>query len=197
MSNLSKTTNTSQTSFYITDAFYENALNDVAFLSERFVPVSNELKTEIEQVLFEEARLVDELRLEEWLALYSEECLYWIPTVPGGGKPKEEVSIAFDDRRRLEDRVYRLRTGYAYSQLPLSRTRRMLTNIEITEGNNPKEIYVRTNFILYEFRVGEISNFAGWVGYKIVRENDDWKIAFKMVNLIDADQAHNNLTFIL
>lgn len=195
--NVQENINTSQTSFYVTKEFYENILLAVEQFEEDFIPVSPKLTTEIERVLYQEARLVDELRLEEWLSLYSKECLYWVPTIPGGGNPKKEVSIAFDDRRRLEDRVYRIRTGYAYSQLPLSRTRRMLTNIEVKEGSSEDEVFVRANYILYEFRVGNLRSFAGWIGYKIIKEDEVWKIALKMVNLIDADQAHENLTFIL
>ncbi|RST77726.1 aromatic-ring-hydroxylating dioxygenase [Siminovitchia acidinfaciens] len=181
----------------MTDGFYENVLSDVKVFDGDFPPVSLELRAEAERVLFKESRLIDELRLEEWLSLFSEESLYWVPTVPGGGDPRKEVSIAFDDRRRLEDRIYRIRTGYAYSQLPLSRTRRMLTNIEVTERHSTDELFVRTNFILSEFRVGVLESFSGWIGYKMIKEKGEWKIKLKMVNLIDSDQAHDNLTFIL
>lgn len=194
---MSKTADTSQTSFYVTKEFYEKTLEDVKKFDEEFIPVSLELCEEMKQLLYKEARYIDELQLEDWLNMYSKECLYWVPTIPGGGDPETEVSIAFDDRRRLEDRVYRIRTGYAYSQLPLSRTRHMLTNIEVTEGQNEAEIYVRANFILYEFRVNKTRSFAGWTGYKIIKEDGEWKIAIKMMNLIDADQAHDNLTFIM
>lgn len=191
------TIDTSLYSYYVTNAFYESALSDVKVFEDDFSPVSLELKSEAERIVFKEARLVDELRLEEWLSLYSKELLYWVPTVPGGGDPRKEVSIAFDDRRRLEDRIYRIRTGFAYSQLPLSRTRRMLTNLEVTQSMHANELFVRANFVLYEFRVGVLDSFAGWMGYKLVKEEGDWKIKMKMVNLIDSDQAHDNLTFIL
>jgi len=184
-------------SHYIDNDFYENILAELKIFDDNFLTATPEQKAQAEQVLFQEARLIDELRLEEWLDMYTKECLYWVPTVPGGGNPRKEVSIAFDDRRRLEDRVYRLRTGYAYSQLPLSRTRRMITNIEVVEGSCQDELYVRANFILSEFRVGKLESFSGWLAYKLVRENRNWEIGMKMVNLIDSDQHHDNLTFIL
>ncbi|SDI25953.1 benzoate/toluate 1,2-dioxygenase beta subunit [Alteribacillus persepolensis] len=189
--------NTSFTSFYVTAQFYENVLADVKKLESDFSFLPIERKEEAERILFKEARLLDELRLEEWLSLYSRKCLYWVPATPGGGDPRKEVSLAFDDRRRLEDRVYRIRTGYAYSQLPLSRTRRMITNIEAAEGSSEQELLVRSNFCIHEFRVGELRSFAGWTGYKLQKEDEGWKISLKMVNLIDADQAHKNLTFML
>lgn len=189
--------NSSYVSYYVDDKFYENLLKEITIFDDSFLPVSSELKEHAERILYTEARYVDELRLEDWLNLFSKECLYWIPTVPGGGDPRKVVSIAFDDRRRLEDRVYRLRTGYAYSQLPMSRTRRMLSNLEVTQGEEEDTLFVRANIIIYEFRVGKLRSFAGWCGYKLIREDGDWKIAIKMVNLIDCDQGHENLTFIL
>ena len=78
-----------------------------------------------------EARLLDQLRYEDWLAMYAAECIYWVPSTPNAGDPRREISVMFDDRRRLEDRVYRLRTGFAWSQAPASRTVRLITNVEV------------------------------------------------------------------
>ena len=50
---------------------------------------------------------------------------------PEAGDPRREIAISFDDRRRMEDRIYRLRTGYAWSQAPKSRTVRMVSNVEV------------------------------------------------------------------
>jgi benzoate/toluate 1,2-dioxygenase beta subunit len=117
--------------------------------------------------------------------------------VPGGGNPLKEVSLAFDDRRRLEDRIYRLRTGYAWSQIPTSRTIRLLNNIEVWQDGGEEKLRVRSNFILNEFRTGRNKIYSGWCGYRLLKENGDWKITVKQVNLIDCDQGHENLTFIL
>ena len=78
-----------------------------------------------------EARLLDQLDFDRWLAMYSPECIYWVPGTPAGGDPRREIAMSFDDRRRMEDRIYRLRTGYAWSQAPKSRTVRMITNVEV------------------------------------------------------------------
>ena len=69
-----------------------------------------------------EARLLDQLDFDHWLAMYVPECIYWVPGTPNAGDPRREIAISFDDRRRMEDRIYRLRTGYAWSQAPKSRT---------------------------------------------------------------------------
>ena len=64
-----------------------------------------------ERLLHTEARLIDGLRLEAWLALFTEDCAYWIPADVTGADPARFVSWEFNDRRRLEERVERLEGG--------------------------------------------------------------------------------------
>ena len=64
--------------------------------------------------------------------------------------PKSEIAISFDDRRRMEDRIYRLRTGYAWSQAPKSRTVRMVSNVEVFAAGAAR--MVRSNLLISEFR---------------------------------------------
>lgn len=193
----SRRLNTSFYSYYVDDTFYEQLVMDLREWDKDFIPVEDPERFQCERVILKEARLLDELRFEEFLSLYTKTCLYWVPITPGGGDPRKEVSLAFDDRRRLEDRIYRLRTGYAYSQLPMSRTRRMITNMEFSYDKSRNEVRVRSNFIIFEYRVGQLRSFAGWYGHKLRHEEAEWKIDVKMVNLIDSDQAHENLTFML
>src|SRR3954468_826290 len=113
---------------YVDDAFYRD-------LAAQFVDWQREDRRSLDPVLLEscramlhqEARLLDEGRFEDWLALFAAECLFWIPGSAGGG-PRRKIAIAFDDRRQLEGRIYRLRTGYAWSQVPQSRTSRIVSN---------------------------------------------------------------------
>ena len=107
----------SKVSYYINKDYYTKLIDSIKDWENEAGYASKETHLEIERFLYREARLLDEGRMEEWLDLFSSECLYWVPITPGGGNPLQEVSLAFDDRRRLEDRIYRLRTGYAWSQL--------------------------------------------------------------------------------
>ena len=75
-----------------------------------------------ERLLLAEARLIDSGQLNEWLALYTDDCAYWLPTDVHGADPGKVVSWEFNDRRRLEERVERLATGRAFSQHPITRT---------------------------------------------------------------------------
>jgi 3-phenylpropionate/cinnamic acid dioxygenase small subunit len=146
-------------------------------------------------LLHREARLLDQGRFDDWLALYSEDCIYWIPGTPGGD-PRREVAIAFDDRRRLEDRVFRLRTGHAWSQWPASRTVRMVSNIEVFSGATDR-LLMRSNFLTTDFRNGETRFWSGWCGHRLRRRDGRLEIEARQVNLVDCDQNLRNPSLIL
>jgi 3-phenylpropionate/cinnamic acid dioxygenase small subunit len=186
----------SKVSYYMNDDYYKNLIDGLKDWGNETGYASQDTWREIELFLFREARLLDEGKMEDWLELFSSECLYWIPITPGGGNPLKEVSTAFDDRRRLEDRIYRLKTGYAWSQIPTSRTIRLLSNIEVWDVGED-QVRVRVNFMLTEFRTGRQKLYSGWSGYRLKKVEGEWKIVVRQVNLIDSDQGHENLTFIL
>ncbi len=94
----------------------------------------------------------------------------------------------FDDRRRLEDRVYRLRTGYAWSQAPASRTVRLIGNVEVFATERDAIRMVRSNFLISEFWGDETRMLAGWCGHRFVQRDDRWEIVAKQVNLLECDQ---------
>jgi benzoate/toluate 1,2-dioxygenase beta subunit len=103
----------------------------------------------------------------------------------------------FDDRRRLEDRVYRLRTGFAWSQAPVSRTVRLITNVEVFATARDDVRMLRSNFLISEFWDNETRLLTGWAGHRVIRDGAGWKIKAKQVNLIDCDQCIRNPSIVL
>ena len=94
---------------------------------------------ECEQFLILEARLLDEGRFDEWLALFTSDAWYWVPSQPGQANPRDTISLIYDDRRLLETRVRRLASPRIYSQEPPSRTSRMIGNVTIEEAAPDEE----------------------------------------------------------
>src|SRR5262245_11137215 len=88
-----------------------------------------------EDFLVHEARLLDEARFDEWLALFSEDACYWVPSEPDQASPRDTVSLMYDDRRLLETRVRRLASPRIYSQEPRSRTSRVVTNVSLADAD--------------------------------------------------------------
>lgn len=188
---------TGRWSIHVDDRFYADLARFAEFFAADWPVPEPAVLTEVTHLVVHEARLVDEGRLDAWLDLFTENCLYWVPVVPGGGDPTREVSHAFDDRRRLADRIYWLGTGLAFCQIPPSRTRRVLSNVEVLDLPADGLRLVRSNFAVHEFRAGRMRTYAGWYGHVLAQAQGAWRIRLKQVNLLDSDQGHENLTLVL
>jgi 3-phenylpropionate/cinnamic acid dioxygenase small subunit len=149
-----------------------------------------------EDLLYAEARLLDERRYTAWLAMLTADASYWIPQNGEGGDPSHEISIVYDDAARLRDRIARLGTGMAHAQNPPSKTRRLISNVQIieTEENRATSSSV---FLMYELRRGRERIFAGRYEHRMRYENGGWKIAAKKAVLVNNDEVIDNLTFIV
>jgi len=190
--------NPSRSSYYVDDALYRELMaNFSGWQDDDRVIADPMARDEFRRLLEREARLLDQLRYDDWLALYAPECIYWVPSTPNAGDPRREISVMFDDRRRLEDRIYRFRTGYAWSQAPASRTVRLVTNVEVFATARDDCRMLRSNFLISEFWGDETRVLTGWAGHRVVRDGQGWKIQAKQVNLIDCDQSIRNPSIIL
>jgi 3-phenylpropionate/cinnamic acid dioxygenase small subunit len=188
----------SRSSHYVNDALYRALVADFkGWQDDARIVGDVQVRDEFRQLLEREARLLDQLRYEQWLAMYTAECIYWVPSTPTAGDPRREIAVMFDDRRRLEDRVYRLRTGFAWSQAPASRTVRLIANVEVFATANEDVRMLRSNFLIGEFWGDETRVLTGWAGHRVLREDKIWKIQVKQVNLIDCDQCIRNPSIIL
>jgi benzoate/toluate 1,2-dioxygenase beta subunit len=188
----------SRTSHYVTDALYRALIaNFTDWQRDDLVVTDVAERDRFRGMLEYEARLLDQLRYEDWLALFTPECIYWVPATPNAGDPRREVAVMFDDRRRLEDRVYRLRTGFAWSQAPASRTVRLITNVEVFTGARGSARMVRSNFLISEFWGDETRLLSGWSGHRFVERDGRWEIEAKQVNLLECDQSIRNPSIIL
>lgn len=182
---------------YIDDGYYRALAEDFAdWRQEDRRLLEPALLERLRGLLHLEARLLDEGRFEDWLAMFADECLFWVPGSPGGD-PRREIAVCFDDRRQLEGRIYRLRTGYAWSQVPQSRTSRIVANVEVFRGDSESVCMVRSSFLITEFRSGDMRTFAGWNAHRLARNGTGWKIQVKQINLIDCDQNLRNPSLLL
>ena len=131
--------------------------------------------------------MLDEARFDEWLALFTPEASYWVPSEPGQANPLETVSLIYDDRQLLETRVRRLASPRIYSQEPRSRTSRIVTNVTIEDdarrGNRPGAVEVRTDRIPPQ-RAAAVRRH---VLSPADRDGGDIRIASKRVDLVNCD----------
>lgn len=154
------------------------------------------LREKVENFLYKEVRLMDENRYGEWLQLWAQECLYWVPSNKEDVDPSREVSIIYSDRPTLELYVGRLIEGKAFAQVPQSRLRRIIANVEI-DDSVAGEVSAYANFIAVEVRKHEQRIHAGRTHYKLVPSGDSFLIKYKKVSLVAIDAAQDNLTFVV
>jgi len=152
-------------------------------------------RPEAEDFLYREARLIDERKFEDWLVLFTQDARYWIPN-PKGSDPREETPIINDDMETLKDRIWRLRSPAAHAQSPPSRTRHIISNVEV-EGGKDGVTLVYSNFVIYEVRLGEERSVAGHYEHHLRKEDGEWRIALKKIWLINRDLPIYNLTFLI
>src|SRR5438067_4231552 len=91
------------------------------------------LRAEVEDFLYYEAALLDEWRLDEWLALFTDDARYVVPTTDlPDGDPRRDLVLIDDNLTRLHGRVERLKSRHAHREYPWSRTRRLIANVRVT-----------------------------------------------------------------
>jgi p-cumate 2,3-dioxygenase beta subunit len=133
-------------------------------------------RQEAEDLLYKEAALLDEWRLDEWLELLTEDATYEIPPtdVPEGDS-RNTLFIIADDALRIRSRVKQLLGKAAWAENPHSRTRRMISNVRVVaaEGEN---ILVTANFAVFRMRYESVDTYIGHYDYKLVRAANDLRI---------------------
>lgn len=152
----------------------------------------------VEEFLYFEADLLDEWRLHEWLALFSETGRYLIPaTDKPDGDPTKDLFLVQDDRFLLEQRVNSLQTRAAHAEYPHSRTRRLVTNIQAVE-NEDGGIGVRANFAVFRTRNGTVDTYFGRYRHVLERDGEGFRFATRKAILdLDALRPHGKVSIIL
>jgi benzoate/toluate 1,2-dioxygenase beta subunit len=160
----------------------------------------------VEHFLYREAMLLDEKRWEEWLALYTEDCFYWVPSVIGQKDPVNTISLYAEDRMRLEMRIIRVTHPRAFSQDFPTRMSHVVGNVMLDPeggegadgGMNPKaDLVVRSTAHILEFRKEEQRMFGGTVRHWLRREGGHWRIAMKRIDLINCDAPMEVIQLVL
>ena len=132
-------------------------------------------RAEVEDFLYHEAALLDAWRLDEWLALLTDDATY---RVPSNDQPESDPKAALftiaDDMRRIRARVARLKDPHAHAESPRSRTRRLISNVRIVEQ---APLRVEANFVVYRYRGNEdVRTYVGRYRYTLVRQDGGLRI---------------------
>jgi 3-phenylpropionate/cinnamic acid dioxygenase small subunit len=152
------------------------------------------------EFVYKEARLADEARYADWLALWTDDGVYWVPaTTNPSADPDKHLSHIYDNRGRIETRIKLLQTGHRYSQEPASLMRRLISNIEATAADDG-ELVAESNFALAELAIQAKREMHWWVGrttHRLRRVGGELKMCRKTVVLVNAAEPLPNLSFLI
>jgi len=150
-----------------------------------------------EVFLYREAQFADEHRFDEWFALWdAADVTYWIPANRDVTDPSQHVSIVYENRAQLEERLTRLKSRGVHAQQPRSRMRRVVSNVMIASDDGAFA-QVEANFILQEVRRSVATTYGGRIVYRLQYDAHDIRMVSKTVFLVNNGEYLSNLTFLL
>ena len=156
-------------------------------------------RNDVEEFLYREAALLDRWQLDEWLALFTDDAVYHVPTIgtaPDTG-PENTLFYVADDRARLRERVVRLQKKGAHVEWPRSRTRHMVSNVLIEERGE-SELTVSAAFAVHRFKNAAADMYVGSYRYRLVVGEQGLRIREKRSMLdMDALRPHGRVSILL
>lgn len=150
----------------------------------------NERWHAVQDFLFREARIIDERRWDDWLALFADDAEYWVPQQWGQESPKDHVSLFYETVQLLRMRTDRLERDLAPLEWPKTRTNHHLTNITVDE-----DLTSHAYLIFAEYRRDELRWFSARSTWQLRQVGEAFQIASKRVDLLNADQSTGHLRF--
>lgn len=148
-------------------------------------------RAQAEELLFREALYLDRRDWDAWLALYIDDCVFWMPawrdeTTPTADPDAELSLIYYRGRRNLEDRVWRVRSGQSIASTPLPRSVHAVTNV-LVERADAATAEVAASFTVHRWDVRSERQhvFFGSYRHRLVLVDGEWRIAAKTITLMN------------
>jgi p-cumate 2,3-dioxygenase beta subunit len=162
-------------------------------LSERTL-----LRLQVEEFLTEEAWLLDNWKLDEWVALFTEDAKSYVPALDEpSGKPSDTVFLISDDLSKIRSRADQLLGRQAWAESPRSRVRRLIGNVRIADSD-AASVVATASFVVTRSRRDQIDTWMGHIRYRLKRHGDNFRIAERTVYVNqDSMRPQNMISIIL
>ena len=136
-------------------------------------------RCDVEDLLYLEAQLLDEWRLDEWVQLYTDDAQYIIPAndLPDP-EPDRDLVLVNDNKFRLLARVERLKSRKAHREYPHATTRHQVSNVR-THEQTGDEVRASAYFTVWRFRNGRDDHYVGRYDYRLRRLDGTLRICYK------------------
>lgn len=165
-------------------------------MMDAFAEVDDALLQEVTRFIYREARFQDDHEYDAWEALWADDGIYWVPANGEGDDPDTEMSLIYDNRSRIALRIKQLHTGKRHTQMPRSRLRRIVSNIEILECKGDS-VRVTANAVVYESNARGEMTWPSRNEYVLRREGGVLRMALKKIILVNNEQPLYTLSFLI
>jgi len=153
---------------------------------------SANLRDEVESLLYRQAELLDAKRWQDYMDLFTDDGLYWVPASPEQETGEGVPTIFYEDKDLMTVRMKRILHPRAWSMKTAWGTSHLVGNIRIDEGRAKSgAIVVRSRFHLMEFRRDASRHFAGSYVHHLVRTKDGLKIKLQRVDLVNGQGPYD------
>ena len=149
---------------------------------------SNDTQREVENFLYFQAEVLDERRWEEWLNLFTEAGIYWMPASREQEIGEGHPNIFYEDYHLMNMRIRRVEHPYAHSQAAGHRTSHVVSNVIIQKEEKAKgELLVSSRFHMLEYRLDNQRYFGGKYTHTLKKTNSGYKIQLQRVDLVNVE----------
>ena len=153
------------------------------------MPVSRE---QVIDFIYDEARMLDEGRYNEWLSLWLEDGHYWMPMDYKQTDPHLVTSLLYEDMFMLRLRVERLNGSRTFSQKPKSRCHHVIQRPFVDEIAEDRNV-TNTSMHYVETRLDEQFLLALTAVHELAVVDGAIRIANKRVDILNSDAAFGNI----
>lgn len=151
----------------------------------------DQARRELTGIVENDGRYLDQGKWDEWLDLFAEDAVFWVPSWKNEQEltadPGREVSlIYYEGRKRLEERIWRARSGQSISSVPMVRTVHTISHVLVEGGENGRATG-SANWSVHMFDPRSRSQhiFFGFYEYRFVHSGERWLIGQKKITLLN------------
>jgi 3-phenylpropionate/cinnamic acid dioxygenase small subunit len=149
---------------------------------------------EIEQFLYRQSELLDQKLWQDYIDLFADDGVYWMPVTPEQTEWQGSPSIFAEDKYMMEVRMGRVTHPTAWSQAPMWGTSHVIGNVVIESapaGASAAEWIVRSRFHMMELRRDSVRHFGGTYRHTLVRVDGQLKIKLQRVDMFNAQAPYD------
>lgn len=153
-------------------------------------------RTEAEDFVHSEVALLDQGRHHEWLDLFAEDGVYWVPSNELDHDARQHVSIIYDTKEALGKRIMRYDKGRLVQEIP-SRTLHLVSNVSVAPPTPDSDVVdVRAGLALFEVHAERNMTYPAHCRYLLRHEDGRWRMVLKKVSFLANDQFFASLAFL-